>query len=78
MKTDDRITDFRNGNNTIDLSAFDTIHSLDDFGYYETLSGADGYIDLTPHGGGRIFLEGFTDDLYDYNFILADSAEMVV
>ena len=74
---DDQIIDFHNGKNVIDLSGFDTIQSLDDFEYYKTPSGVDGYIDLTPQGGGRIFLKGFTDDLYDYNFILAETTGVV-
>ena len=70
---EDIIVDFSNGDNTIDLSAFDTISSLDDFGYYyydETE--VDTYLDLTEHGGGKIILVEFTDEISASDFIFSD------
>ncbi|MYH69141.1 MAG: hypothetical protein F4147_03200 [Gammaproteobacteria bacterium] len=53
---EDAITDFRNGNDVIDISAF----GLAGFDDLAVSSGADGaVIDLTEHGGGTILLEGF-------------------
>ena len=71
---DDKIVDFNNGDNTIDLSAFGTIHSLDDFGYhFYDESEENTYLDLTAHGGGKIILEGFTDEIFASDFIFSDS-----
>lgn len=71
---DDRIVDFRNGDNTIDLSAFDTIDSVDDFGYlYYDETEVDTYLDLTEHGGGKIILLGFTDEISASDFIFSDT-----
>ena len=70
---DDRIVDFRNGDNTIDLSAFDTIDSVDDFGYlYYDETEVDTYLDLTEHGGGKIILVEFTDEISASDFIFSD------
>ena len=70
---DDRIVDFRNGDNTIDLSAFDTIDSVDDFGYlYYDETEVDTYLDLTEHGGGKIILAEFTDNITASDFIFSD------
>ena len=70
---DDRIVDFRNGDNTIDLSAFDTISSVDDFGYlYYDETKVDTYLDLTEHGGGKIILQEFTDEISASDFIFSD------
>ena len=71
---DDRIVDFRNGDNTIDLSAFDTIDSVDDFGYlYYDETEVDTYLDLTGHGGGKIILAEFTDSITASDFIFSDT-----
>ena len=70
---DDIIVDFRNGDNTIDLSAFDTISSVDDFGYlYYDETKVDTYLDLTEHGGGKIILQEFTDEISASDFIFSD------
>ena len=70
---DDRIIDFRNGDNIIDLSAFDTINSLDDFGYlYYDETEVDTCLDLTEHGGGKIILAEFTDSITASDFIFSD------
>ena len=70
---DDKIIDFSNGDNVIDLSAFDTIHSVSDLGYYYDESEVDGLLDLTEHGGGQIILAGFTDNLSASDFIFSDT-----
>ena len=52
----DTITDFRNGRDVIDVSAF----GLSGFDDLDLASGADGVaVDLTDHGGGTLLLEGF-------------------
>ena len=52
----DNITDFTNGEDLIDLSAF----SLSGFEALTTSSSPDGVtVDLTAHGGGTVLLEGF-------------------
>ena len=52
----DTITDFRNGQDLIDISAFG-LPGFDDLAF---ASDADGVaIDLAAHGGGTILLEGF-------------------
>ena len=71
---EDKIIDFGNGDNVIDLRQFDTIHSVNDFGYYYyDESEVDAYLDLTEHGGGTILLVGFTDILDDSDFVFSDS-----
>ncbi len=71
---EDTIIDFMNGDDIIDLRAFDTIHSANDFGYYYyDESEVDTYLDLTGHGGGKIILVGFTDTLDDSDFVFSDS-----
>ena len=53
---EDTVTDFRNGRDVIDISAFG-LSGIDDL---DISSDADGVaIDLTDHGGGAILLEGF-------------------
>ena len=53
----DVVTDFTNGEDVIDLSAFSTIS---DFSDLTVTSNEDGVtIDLTAHGGGTILLQGF-------------------
>ncbi len=72
---DDKIIDFSNGNNVIDLSAFNSIHSLNDFGYfYLDDTQVDTFLDLTEHGGGRIILQGFTDEISSSDFVFSDVA----
>lgn len=75
----DHIADFRTGNNVIDVSAFDNINSFDDilgryFWYDESQTSS--YIDLTEYGGGWIVLEGYTDSIYDTDFIFHDDTLM--
>ena len=71
---EDEIIDFGNGDDVIDLRQFDTIHSVNDFGYYYyDESEVDAYLDLTEHGGGTIILVGFTDTLDEANFVFSDS-----
>ena len=53
---EDTITDFSNGRDVIDVSAF----GLSGFDDLDIASGADGVaVDLTDHGGGAILLQGF-------------------
>ena len=72
---EDKIIDFSNGDNIIDLKAFETIHSVDDIGYYYyDASEVDTYLDLTEHGGGTILLAGYTDALTDSDFVFSDAS----
>ena len=57
---DDTITDFTDGDDTIDLSAFDDISGFTDLDGKIAQSGSDTVIDLGDFGGGTITLEGFT------------------
>ena len=57
---DDTITDFTDGDDTIDLSAFDDITAFTDLDGKIAQSGSDTVIDLGDFGGGTITLEGFT------------------
>ena len=67
---DDTITGFANGTDRIDLSAFPEIRSFDDLTVTSDTTGVT--IDLTDHGGGSIFLQGFSvDDLDGEDFIFA-------
>lgn len=53
---EDTITDFRNGRDMIDISAF----GLSGFDDLDIAADADGVaVDLTDHGGGTILLQGF-------------------
>ena len=53
---EDTVTDFSNGRDVIDVSAF----GLSGFDDLDIASGADSVaVDLTDHGGGTILLEGF-------------------
>ena len=54
----DTITGFTDGQDLIDLSAFPTISSFYDLIFSWDENGVT--IDLTAHGGGTIFLEGFS------------------
>ena len=64
----DTITDFRDGPDRIDLSAFSTISGMSDLTV--TQDGDDAVIDLTAHGGGTIRLEGKSvDHVYERNFL---------
>ena len=67
----DTITDFANGSDRIDLSAFPEIR---DFGDLKLSSNAEGVtIDLADFGGGTIFLQGFSiDDLDAEDFVFAE------
>ena len=56
----DTITDFTDGDDTIDLSAFADITDFDDISRKITQDGTDTVIDLEDFGGGTITLEGFT------------------
>ena len=67
---DDTIIAFTNGADRIDLSAFPEIRSFEGLSVTSDATGVT--IDLTDHGGGSIFLEGFSvDDLDDEDFIFA-------
>ncbi len=71
---DDTITGFANGVDHIDLSAFPEIRSFDDLTVTSDTTGVT--IDLSEHGGGTIFLQGFSvDDLDADDFIFATSWE---
>ena len=52
----DTITDFRNGQDLVDISAFG-LSDLDDLALASVADGVA--IDLAAHGGGTILLEGF-------------------
>ena len=54
----DTITDFANGEDTIDLGRFPTISSFSDLTITSDAEGVT--IDLTANGGGTIFLQGFS------------------
>ena len=65
----DTIQDFENGTDTIDLSAISSIQGFSDL----TITQVDDLtkIDLSSHGGGEIYLEGFTStdlDATDFDF----------
>lgn len=64
----DRISDFSNGEDRIDLSAFENIESVSDLSISQ--DGNVVVIDLSGHGGGDISLEAFNEaDLTDAHFI---------
>ena len=70
--TTDTIFDFRSGQDTIDLRAFETIDSVYDIGYYWTdATKTSSFLDLTDHGGGTIILDDFTDSISDQDFLFA-------
>ncbi len=63
----DRITDFSNGEDTIDLSAFTGITEFSDLHIRQ--AGNDVRIDLSEYGGGTVTLENFTlSDLDETDF----------
>ena len=65
----DAITDFDNGTDKIDLSAFSSITGFSNLTI--TQEGTDVKIDLSAHGGGEITLEDFTStdlDATDFDF----------
>ena len=67
----DTITDFANGSDRIDLSAFPEIRDFDDLSYTSNAEGVT--IDLADFGGGTIFLQGFSiDDLDAEDFVFAE------
>lgn len=63
---DNTITDFGNGNDTIDLTAFDRISDFSDL--YFRQDGDNTLIDLTDQGGGHLILEDFNAE----NLVEAD------
>lgn len=62
------IYDFDVGEDKIDLSAYEDIHSIEDLNLHEGYS----FIDLSEHGGRTIVVPGIDDGLTDANFIFAD------
>ena len=67
----DTITDFTDGEDMIDLSAFSSISGFSDLTI--TQDGDDTVIDLGAHGGGEITLEDFTStdlDATDFGFAM--------
>ena len=69
---EDVIMDFDSGKDWIDLRAFTSIRSAHDLDLYWTdESRTTTLIDLVPHGGGEIILEGFTADMYNDDFLFA-------
>ena len=65
---EDNISDFGNGDDSIDLSAFEDIESMMDLAISQEDHGV--VIDLTGQGGGMITLEGYNQaDLTDADFI---------
>ena len=65
---DDYIEDFGNGDDNIDLTAFENIESIADLAIQQ--QGNDVVIDLSGHGGGDIRLENFNEaDIMDAHFI---------
>ncbi len=68
----DTIIDFAHGQDKLDLTAFPTIDSVQDLDFYWTdETQTSTYIDLTEHEGGRITLVGYTDSLYQEDFLFA-------
>ena len=66
----DTITDFTNGEDRIYLKQFATISSFSDLTITSDATGVT--IDLTAHGGGTIFLQGFSvGDLDASDFVFA-------
>ena len=64
----DWITDFDRGDNTIDLSAFEGISGFDDLHLWSF--GTAAVVDLTDHGGGRVWLhETDVSDLDAADFV---------
>ena len=71
----DTITDFTDGEDTIDLSAFTGITGFGDL--TATQDGANTVIDLSAYGGGSITLQGVTStDLDEADFVFHDSTSM--
>ena len=65
------ITDFANGTDTIDLSAFSGISGFSDISSKISQDGDNTVIDLSDFGGGEITLEDFTAtnlDASDFEF----------
>ncbi|MCY3670792.1 MAG: hypothetical protein OXH14_06880 [Alphaproteobacteria bacterium] len=68
----DTIRNFTDGEDTIDLSAFDGISAFSDL--TATQDGEDVVIDLSDNGGGSITIENFSlSDLDDEDFIFHDA-----
>ena len=71
---DDTITDFTDGEDTIDLSAFTDITQFGDLA--ATQVGSDVQIDLSDYGGGTITLQNFTlSDLGAADFVFYDDVQ---
>ena len=67
----DKIQDFENGTDKIDLSAFSSITAFTNLNGKITEDGDDTKIDLSDFGGGEIVLEDFTSsnlDATDFDF----------
>ena len=68
---DDRVTDFTNGEDKIDLSAFSRVFQLSDLTASQV--GENLLLDLSDHGGGTITLENVAlADLDDADFVFCD------
>ena len=74
----DRILDFSE-TDFIDLRDFATINSRDDFVQYYLAwtNREDTFLDLTPHGGGYVILDGIDHYLGAEHFYIADDAMVV-
>ena len=72
---EDHVADFTSGIDKIDLNAFSNIRSVTDLDYdWFDETQTSSYIDLTEYGGGKIVLEGYTDSIFDTDFIFSDGA----
>ena len=72
---EDHIADFKSGQDKINLSGFESISSVTELDFFWTdETQTSSYIDLAEHGGGSIVLEGYTDSIYDSDFIFSDNA----
>lgn len=72
---EDHIADFKSGQDKINLSDFESISSVTELDFFWTdETQTSSYIDLAEHGGGSIVLEGYTDSIYDSDFIFSDDA----
>ena len=68
----DEIIDFAHGQDKLDFTAFPTIESVQDIGFYWTdETQTSSMIDLTDHDGGTIILVGYTDSLYPEDVMFA-------
>ena len=68
----DEIIDFAHGQDKLDFTAFPTIESVQDIGFYWTdETQTSSMIDMTDHDGGTIILVGYTDSLYPEDVMFA-------